>query len=67
MTSSSLLQAGFPYLTKDDISGSIHPPANARGFLETVINLGNLYLLPINNKIKARTIEDAKSAKYDAA
>ena len=31
------------------------------------INLGNLYLLPINNKIKARTIEDAKSAKYDAA
>ncbi|KKQ36472.1 MAG: hypothetical protein US53_C0050G0004 [Candidatus Woesebacteria bacterium GW2011_GWA1_37_7] len=50
MTSSPLLRAGFPYLTKDDISGSIHPRANgstlltilslskdARGFLETVI------------------------------
>ena len=37
MTSSPLLRAGFPTLTKDDISGSIHPRAYARGFLESVI------------------------------
>src|SRR3989344_5764580 len=38
MTSSPISQAGFPSLKKDDISGSIHLRAKARGFLETVIN-----------------------------
>ena len=41
MTSSPLSRARFPFLKKDDISGSIHPQANARGFLETAINAVN--------------------------
>jgi hypothetical protein len=37
---------------EDDISGSIHPRANARGFLETVIKLLCLYLAPLDGRIQ---------------
>ena len=39
----ALTGGGLPYLTKDDISGSIHPRAHARSFLETVIKTQRVF------------------------
>ena len=45
MTSSPFLRTGFSFLKKDCISGSIHPRANTRCFLETAIKSLLLILL----------------------